>query len=151
MFTVRTFSKKGFTLIELMVVIAVIAILATIALVGLSGVQKGARDTQRLATMNGIRTAMQRYNSNTGSYPAGPFYSMLATLTAGGYLPAISDPGCGSGATGFTSSATNTPDGSWTPCGSSVVPTYSYGVSGGVYTLVLVRESAGSATLLGPQ
>ena len=144
--------KKGFTLIELMVVVAVIAILATIALVGLSGVQKGARDTQRLATVNGIRTALERYSSNQGSYPAGNFSAMASGLGAGGYLTGVFDPGCGSGTVALNNQ--NNAGGDWVPCATAVVagnPSYNYTQASGVYTMFLIKESAGTATLRGPQ
>lgn len=149
MFTVRTLKKfsRGFTLIELMVVVAVIAILATIALFGLSGVQKGARDTQRLATANGIRTALERYNANQGSYPPGPFSAMATYLTGGSYLVNVFDPGCGGGSVAINNLTTG--NGSWAPC--TTGPYYSYAVSGGTYTLWVVKEAAGTATLQGPQ
>lgn len=156
MFSVRTFSKKvclsarqGFTLIELMIVVAVIAILATIALFGLGGVQKGARDTQRLATVNGIRTALERFNANQGSYPTGAFTAMANSLTANGYLTNVFDPGCGSGTVLLNNIADA--NGNWNPCGTTVAPSYNYTQSGGVYTLLLFKEAAGIATLRGPQ
>jgi prepilin-type N-terminal cleavage/methylation domain-containing protein len=61
--------KKGFTLIELMIVIAVIGILAAIALVGLGQAQKAARDVQRKDYLNGIRTALECYYGVMGGYP----------------------------------------------------------------------------------
>jgi type IV pilus assembly protein PilA len=63
------FRQKGFTLIELMVVIAVIGILAAIALVSLTGVQRNARDSQRKNDMSTYRTALQRYFTAQESYP----------------------------------------------------------------------------------
>ncbi len=149
MFSIKTL-KKGFTLIELMVVIAVIAILATIALVGLGGVQKGARDTQRLATVNGIRTALARYQSDKGSYPASNFSLMSSELVNLSYLPStLNDPGCGAGAGAYNNSVKAT--GEWAPCGTTLNPVYSYGTAGGLYTIILSKESAGTANFIGPQ
>lgn len=61
--------NKGFTLIELMVVIAVIGILASVALVSLTGVQKSARDAQRKSDISTYRTAMERYYADLQVYP----------------------------------------------------------------------------------
>ena len=60
---------KGFTLIELMVVIAVIGILASVALVSLTGVQKSARDAQRKSDIATYRTAIERYYADLQVYP----------------------------------------------------------------------------------
>lgn len=50
-------NKKGFTLIELIIVMAIIGILAVVAIVAISGKSKDARDARRLADMSAVRTA----------------------------------------------------------------------------------------------
>lgn len=64
-------SKKGFTVIELLVVVTVIAILATIILFGLRSAQASARDTQRVETLIGIQSALESYFNDFGHYPKG--------------------------------------------------------------------------------
>lgn len=61
--------RKGFTLVELMIVIAVIAILATLGLVGFRSAQQSARDTQRLNNIRGMQAALECYFSVNGQYP----------------------------------------------------------------------------------
>lgn len=61
---------KGFTLIELMIVMAVIAILATMALVGFRTAQMAARDTERAQVVRGIQVALECFLGDTGTYPA---------------------------------------------------------------------------------
>lgn len=63
-------TKKGFTLIELMVVITVIAILAAIALFSFTRIQKQARDARRKSEMKTLATALQAYyTDNNLAYP----------------------------------------------------------------------------------
>lgn len=64
-------SRKGYTLLELLVVITVIAIIASIGLVSYAGTSKKARDTKRKGDLDAIANAMEQYYSICGSvYPA---------------------------------------------------------------------------------
>jgi len=56
-------NKKGFTLIELMVVIAIIAILATVVLVSLQSARDRAEDTNRVSAVTQIRSFAEVYRS----------------------------------------------------------------------------------------
>jgi general secretion pathway protein G len=131
---------KGFTLIELMIVIAVIAILATLILFGLNRAQAAARDTQRQQIMNALRLSLERYMGDTNAYPTG-----ISFLTS--YMPNPLDPGCGSGKITMTMSAINA---SWTVAGCTGI-TYAYAQAGGFYTLSLYKESGGSNTFFSPR
>lgn len=141
---------RGFTLIELMVVIAVIAILATIALFGLGQAQKSARDTQRQQIMNGLRAALEKYNGDTGAYPGGAFTAMMASLSSGGQMTSNPvDPGCGTGKATYPTYTNSA--GNWVPCGPGTLVTYSYVTAGGSYSLILYREGGGSNAFVSPQ
>lgn len=61
--------KKGFTLIELLVVIAIIGILAAIAFPVFSRAKDSAYRGADMSNMNSIRTALQLYKNDQGSYP----------------------------------------------------------------------------------
>ena len=61
--------SKGFTLVELMVVVSIIAILSVIGIVVFTGVQKNARDAKRRADIDAISTAMEKNYVSGSSNP----------------------------------------------------------------------------------
>ena len=64
--------KKGFTLVELLVVIAIIAILSTLSVVALNSARAKSRDARRQSDIKQIRTALDMYyDSNNQQYPTG--------------------------------------------------------------------------------
>ncbi len=65
----RAKSQKGFTIVELLIVIVVIAILAAISIVAYTGVQENARNTQRAANAKAVIDAANAYNAENGSFP----------------------------------------------------------------------------------
>jgi general secretion pathway protein G len=63
-------ARRGFTLIEVLIVLGIIILLAGAAIVALVPQQKGARiDTTKLK-MKSIETALEAYNVNIGHYPS---------------------------------------------------------------------------------
>lgn len=62
-------TRAGFSLTELLVVIGIIVLLVGILLVALGAVQKKARKTQTLGTMNAFAGACQAFQSENGRYP----------------------------------------------------------------------------------
>ncbi|MBU1017424.1 prepilin-type N-terminal cleavage/methylation domain-containing protein [Patescibacteria group bacterium] len=62
--------RRGFTLIELMIVIVILGILMGTILPRLTGAQSRARDTARIADLNNISQALEVYSSDFGEYPA---------------------------------------------------------------------------------
>ncbi len=63
-------SSRGFTLVELLVVIAIISILATLLLLQLGVARAKARDAKRIADVNQVRSALEMYFDDNGSYLA---------------------------------------------------------------------------------
>ncbi len=62
--------SKGFTLVELMVVIAIIGILAVAALGIVRGAQQRAKTAAIQATATNISTALETYYTSAGEYPS---------------------------------------------------------------------------------
>lgn len=79
-------NKKGFTLIEILIVISVIGILASIVLVNLGGFRSRGRDARRIADLRTMQNALELYYANEGNYPAGDSAALYAAVEA---LPGI--------------------------------------------------------------
>lgn len=62
-------ARKGFTLVELLVVISIIAILSVIGITVFSSAQKSARDAKRRADLQALRLALEQYKTANGIYP----------------------------------------------------------------------------------
>jgi prepilin-type N-terminal cleavage/methylation domain-containing protein len=74
---------KGFTIVELLVVIVVIAILATVTIVAFNGVQARARDSQRMSDITAIDKAIKLYIVDNGHAP--DFGGVCSYAATGGY------------------------------------------------------------------
>jgi prepilin-type N-terminal cleavage/methylation domain-containing protein len=60
---------RGFTIVELLIVIVVIGILAAITIVAYNGVQVRAKDSRRAQDISNIKKALLLYNVNNGGVP----------------------------------------------------------------------------------
>ena len=68
--------EKGFTLIEIVLVLAIAAFIIALVFAALSGAQKSKRDTQRREDGSAFVAALESYSSNhTGAYPAGGIFA----------------------------------------------------------------------------
>lgn len=93
--------SRGFTLIELIVVVGIIALLSSVVLTAVGKARLRAQDSERIANLQQVRTAAEFYaNANGGKYPnsGGDWISQCSSwgqttannaipgLTAGGFM-----------------------------------------------------------------
>ena len=62
-------THKGFTIVELLVVMAIIGILASIILASLSYVQSKSRDTRRIEDLSALQNALALYQAGSYRFP----------------------------------------------------------------------------------
>lgn len=62
---------KGFTLVELLIVIAIFALIANITMISLNNAKRESRDAKRVSNINQLRSALHLYSTEHGSYPVG--------------------------------------------------------------------------------
>jgi len=92
--------KKGFTLVELMIVVGIITLLVGTGITSYSTYTRNARDSRRRVDLEQIRTALElfRSNNNQGTYPLN-----LGVLTTPGnrYLDSVPTDPIASGTYGY--------------------------------------------------
>ncbi len=95
-------NKKGFTLIELMIVIAIIGILAAIAIPNFLNYQCKARQAEAKTNLGSIRTAEEAYYAEFSTYSITPAKIGFATKGGSKYTYSITHS-----TSTFTASATS--------------------------------------------
>jgi general secretion pathway protein G len=61
--------KKGFTLIEILIVVAILSIVSAILAVSFGNIRSKSEDSRRKTDLEEVRSALEQYKSNNNSYP----------------------------------------------------------------------------------
>lgn len=89
-------STRGFSLIELVVVISLLAILSGVLVPRVSSHVQMARDARRLADIQRVRAAIEQYRMDKGHYPApnpNPAFGGWDVSIDGGFIDALTEEG----------------------------------------------------------
>lgn len=83
--------KRGFTVVEVLIIVAVIGILSTVGVVSLNRYRADARDAQKSSQISVIAEALEKYFENNGEYPSCSSLTQDPNTIASNVLPGI-DP-----------------------------------------------------------
>ena len=101
-------TQKGFTLIELMIVVAIIGILAAIAIPAYQDYTVRSQVTEGMNLASPVETGIAEYFANTGSFPYRPVACSASALPSGKYVSAVAISATGANQVTYGSQANAT-------------------------------------------
>jgi prepilin-type N-terminal cleavage/methylation domain-containing protein len=69
MSSLKKVTQKGFTIVELLIVIVVIGILAALVITTYNGIQQKGRNTERTTDLKAMQGQLEAYYAQNGAYP----------------------------------------------------------------------------------
>lgn len=78
-------NNKGFSLIELLVVISIIGVLTTVLVMNFVGSRERARDAQKIQNLHSLKSALRMYYNDNQIYP------LSINDLVSSYLPSLGD------------------------------------------------------------
>lgn len=126
-------NQKGFTIVELLIVIVVIGILAAITIVAFNGIQDRTKATAKVNDVKSLQKVIELYYAQNGSYPSTGGSWRFQRQVGNDFIPGVVPD--------FAPSLPSVTDG---PTGSATNNTYIYmgNTSGTAYKLMRLYQSS---------
>ncbi len=81
--------QRGFTIVELLIVVVVIAILAAITIVSYAGIQEKTANTKIMSDLKAMQKLIESYKSIHGVYPDGGVGWNYSHNNPNGFIPGV--------------------------------------------------------------
>ena len=140
--------KKGFTIVELLIVIVVIAILASISIVSYNGIQNRAKATAAASTAKNVATKAEMANTFKSAYPGviADFNDNSESKIAGSGLILVAAAASVNSTNGTNTVSYEKCTGSGAASGGARIGAFDYNVGSGIVYTYLGNATAANAT-----